>query len=52
VKKNTLENWGHATHRGIYADKDNNNFSSTGHLVPDHPLKEGFGEVAYWKTPG
>jgi hypothetical protein len=36
----------------IYADKDNNNFSSTGHLVPDHPLKEGFGEVAYWKPLG
>ncbi|HHU96477.1 MAG: S41 family peptidase [Bacteroidota bacterium] len=51
-EKNTLENWGMQPIVAIYADKDNNNFSSTGHLVPDHPLKEGFGEVAYWKPLG
>jgi hypothetical protein len=36
----------------IYADKDSRNFSSTGHLVPDHALKEGFGDINCWKPLG
>jgi hypothetical protein len=36
----------------MYADKDSRNFSSTGHLVPNHALKEGFGYINYWKPLG
>lgn len=52
TEKNTLKDWAMQPIVAMYADKDSRNFSSTGHLVPNHALKEGFGYINYWKPLG
>jgi hypothetical protein len=36
----------------IYANKDSENFSNPGYLIPDHKLEEGFGYINYWTPLG
>ncbi|MGI6573380.1 MAG: S41 family peptidase [Fermentimonas sp.] len=52
TEKNTLKNWGMQPIVAMFADKDSKNFSNTGHLVPNHALKEGFGYIDYWTPLG
>ncbi len=49
TEKNMLKNWAMQPIVAMFADKDSRNFSTTGHLIPDHALEEGFGRIYKYK---
>jgi len=51
-EKNQLKNWAMQPIVAIYANKDSENFSNPGYLIPDHKLEEGFGYINYWTPLG
>lgn len=51
-KKNQLKNWAMQPIVAIYANKENENFSNPGYLIPDHKLEEGFGYIDNWTPLG
>lgn len=51
-EKNKLKNWAMQPIVAIYANKDSENFSNPGYLIPDHKLEEGFGYIDYWTPLG
>lgn len=52
TEKNALKNWAMQLIVAMFANKDEESFSQTGHLVPDIALKEGFGYFNYWAPIG
>lgn len=51
-EKNELKDWAMQPIVAIYANKESENFSNPGYLVPDYKLNEGFGYIDYWTPLG
>jgi C-terminal processing protease CtpA/Prc len=51
-EKKLLRNWLVQPIVARYTNKDNQDFSSPGYLVPDHSLEEGFRSVSRWQPLG
>ncbi len=50
--KTKLKNWAMQPIVAKYANKNDQDFSNPGYLVPDYPLQEGFGYLSAWTPIG